>query len=55
MKPINRRNFIATTAAFSVFTILKPATVFGSNANSAIRVGIIGCGNRGSEVITEMV
>ncbi|HSO85699.1 MAG TPA: Gfo/Idh/MocA family oxidoreductase [Draconibacterium sp.] len=55
MKQINRRNFLATSAAFSAFTILKPATVFGSKANSAIRVGIIGCGNRGTEVLSEMI
>ena len=55
MKQINRRNFLAATAAFSGFTILKPATVFGSKANSAIRVGIIGCGNRGTEVLSEMI
>lgn len=55
MKPINRRYFLATTAAFSAFTILKPTTVFGSKANSAIRIGIIGCGNRGTEVLSEMI
>jgi predicted dehydrogenase len=55
MKSINRRKFLATTAAISAITILKPATVFGSKANSAIRVGIIGCGNRGTEVLSEMV
>ncbi len=55
MKLINRRNFLATTAAFSAITILKPTTVFGSKANSAIRIGIIGCGNRGTEVLSEMI
>ena len=55
MKPINRRNFIASTAALSALTILKPSTVFGTKANSAVRVGIIGCGNRGTAVITDMV
>lgn len=54
MKPFNRREFIASTAAVSAFTLLKPATVFGSKANSAIRLGIIGCGNRGTAVITDM-
>lgn len=55
MKPINRRNFITSTAALSALTVLKPSTVFGTKANSAIRVGIIGCGNRGTAVITDMV
>jgi myo-inositol 2-dehydrogenase / D-chiro-inositol 1-dehydrogenase len=58
LKPIammNRRNFISGTAAISAFTILKPSTVFGTSANSAIRMGIIGCGNRGTAVISDMV
>lgn len=55
MKPINRRNFLTSTAALSALTILKPSTVFGTKANSAIRMGIIGCGNRGTTVITDMV
>lgn len=55
MKPINRRKFLATSAAISAITILKPTTVFGTKANSAIRLGIIGCGNRGTEVISDMV
>lgn len=55
METINRRNFIASTAAISALTVLKPSTVFGSRANSAIRMGIIGCGNRGTAVISSMV
>ena len=55
MKLINRREFLTATATVSAFTILKPTTVFGSKANSAIRVGIIGCGNRGTEVLSEMI
>src|SRR5207249_65965 len=33
---------------------LKPGIVFVSRANSAIRVRIIGCGNRGTAVISSM-
>ncbi|MBT6004675.1 MAG: gfo/Idh/MocA family oxidoreductase, partial [Prolixibacteraceae bacterium] len=55
MKAINRRKFLATSAAISAITILKPSTVFGTKANSAIRLGIIGCGNRGTSVISNMV
>ncbi len=55
MNSINRRKFIASATAISAITILKPATVFGSKANSAIRLGIIGCGNRGTSVISNMV
>lgn len=54
MKPFNRREFLAATAAATAFTIVKPSVAFGTSANSAIRTGIIGCGNRGTEVITEM-
>lgn len=54
MKPFNRREFLATTGAVTAFTIVRPSVAFGTNANSAVRVGIIGCGNRGTEVITEM-
>ena len=51
---LNRRNFIKGAAAISAITILKPMTVFGTQANSAIRVGIIGIGGRGTSVINSM-
>ncbi len=51
---MQRRIFLKNTAAISAITILKPGIVFGSKANSAIRVGIIGCGNRGTAVISSM-
>jgi predicted dehydrogenase len=45
----SRRSFLATgSAAAGAFTILKPASVRGSQANSKISVGLIGSGNRGS-------
>src|SRR6266487_6975018 len=53
-KKIERRSFLKTAVAASAITILKPGIVFGSRANSAIRVGIIGCGNRGTAVISSM-
>ncbi|MEP7373805.1 MAG: Gfo/Idh/MocA family oxidoreductase [Chitinophagaceae bacterium] len=46
--------FIKNAAAVSAAMILKPGIVFGSKANSAIRIGIIGCGNRGTAVISSM-
>jgi myo-inositol 2-dehydrogenase / D-chiro-inositol 1-dehydrogenase len=53
---VDRRTFLKTAAAASAaVTILKPGTVFGSAANSNIRLGIIGCGNRGTGVISSMV
>jgi myo-inositol 2-dehydrogenase / D-chiro-inositol 1-dehydrogenase len=51
----NRRNFIASAGAISALTILKPSIVFGSKLNSAVRMGVIGCGNRGTAVISAMV
>ncbi|MEO8416975.1 MAG: gfo/Idh/MocA family oxidoreductase, partial [Ginsengibacter sp.] len=51
---MQRREFIRDTAAASAFTILKPGIVFGSKANSTVNVGIIGCGNRGTAVISSM-
>jgi predicted dehydrogenase len=51
---MKRGSFIKSTAAVSAAIVLKPQVVFGSQANSAIRVGIIGCGNRGGAVISSM-
>lgn len=46
---LSRRRFLArsaTTAAAAV-TIVRPESVRGTTANSALRLGIIGCGGRG--------
>jgi predicted dehydrogenase len=51
---MKRRSFVKSAAAVSAITIVKPATAFGSAANSAVRMGIIGCGGRGTAVITSM-
>ena len=42
-----RREFVKTAAAAGLL-ILRPETVFGSQANSAVEVGLIGCGGRGN-------
>ena len=44
----DRREFLRTAAVVGAFTILKPNIVRGSAANSAVRVGLLGCGRRGS-------
>ncbi len=45
----NRREFVAgATAAALSFTIIKPEQVRGSQANSRITLGLIGCGGRGT-------
>jgi myo-inositol 2-dehydrogenase / D-chiro-inositol 1-dehydrogenase len=48
---MDRRQLIQTgAAAASGMVLLKPLTAFGYAANSAIRHGLLGCGNRGSSV-----
>ena len=42
-----RRTFLAGAAAATV-TVLKPAVIRGTEANSKIKLGLIGCGGRGS-------
>ena len=51
---MKRRTFVKSAAIISSAAILSPGIVFGSQANSAIRMGIIGCGNRGTSVISTM-
>jgi predicted dehydrogenase len=41
------RRSLLRAAALPGFLYLKPATVFGSQANSAIEIGLVGCGARG--------
>ena len=52
---MNRKTFLRNIGALSTLTILRPSIVFGSKANSAIRMGIIGCGSRGTTVISSIV
>src|ERR1022692_548655 len=49
---MDRRKFVQATAAASGLLLLKPETVFGYQANSAVRLGLLGCGNRGTSVAT---
>ncbi|MDQ6814634.1 MAG: gfo/Idh/MocA family oxidoreductase, partial [Bacteroidota bacterium] len=51
---MERRSFVKNAGIISAVTILKPDQVFRSRANAAIRMGIIGCGNRGTTVISTM-
>src|ERR1700719_4199189 len=45
---IGRRRFLQSAAGTAAFTILKPQVVRGMQANSAVRVGLLGCGGRGT-------
>ncbi|MFL6446815.1 MAG: Gfo/Idh/MocA family protein [Bryobacteraceae bacterium] len=47
----SRRNFVCNSAA-GLFLILKPRTVWSYQANSAVRLALLGCGNRGTTVAT---
>jgi len=48
---MKRREFIQTTAGIaSGMLLLKPRSAFGYQANSAVRHGLLGCGNRGTHV-----
>jgi predicted dehydrogenase len=50
---MNRRQFLQTgTTAASGLLLLKPNAAFGYAANSAVRLGLLGCGNRGVAVAT---
>ncbi len=46
-KKIGRRQFIGA-AAGAGFAVMKPQWVRGSEANSALRAGLLGCGGRGT-------
>src|SRR5690242_4541950 len=50
----DRRQFLQSTSAAGLL-ILKPETVFGSTANSAIEIGVIGCGGRGKWIANHFV
>jgi predicted dehydrogenase len=43
-----RRAFLRTAGAVGAFTLLEARLVSGSEANSAVRVGLLGCGRRGT-------
>src|SRR5581483_8697134 len=50
---MNRREFLQTgSAAVSGMLLMSPRTAFGYQDNSAVRHGLLGCGNRGTSVAT---
>jgi predicted dehydrogenase len=52
---LSRRKFMTTTGLAAGALFIKPSLVKGSQANSAIRIGLLGCGNRGTSVATAFV
>jgi predicted dehydrogenase len=51
---LGRRKFIGVTAATAGALFIKPELVRGTQANSAVRVGLLGCGGRGTEDATNL-
>jgi myo-inositol 2-dehydrogenase / D-chiro-inositol 1-dehydrogenase len=52
-KKVGRREFMsAATASAAGLMIIKPQLVRGTAANSSLRVGLLGCGERGTHVAT---
>lgn len=49
---MDRRKFLSTAGAACGLMIVKPKTAFGYEANSAVRLGLLGCGHRGTSVAT---
>ena len=50
---MNRRQFFQTgTGAATALLLLKPKAAFGYQANSSVRLGLLGCGGRGTQVAT---
>jgi len=52
---VDRRGFIGSAAATAGLIIVNPALVRGTSANSDVRVGLLGCGGRGTEDASNLV
>jgi myo-inositol 2-dehydrogenase/D-chiro-inositol 1-dehydrogenase len=52
---LDRRKFIGAAAATAGIMFIKPTLVRGTAANSAVRIGLLGCGGRGTEDATNLV
>src|SRR6201987_6451913 len=52
---MDRRSFLGSAAATAGFMILPSSLVRGTQANATLRVGLLGCGGRGTEDATNML
>jgi predicted dehydrogenase len=52
---VDRRKFLKSAATAAGVMFIKPSLVHGTAANSAVRVGLLGCGGRGTEDATNLV
>ena len=55
LNEVTRRKFIGVAAGTAAAMLIKPSLVRGTAANSAIRVGLLGCGGRGTEDASNLV
>jgi len=52
---IGRRKFLGAAAASAGVMFIKPSLLRGTAANSAVRVGLLGCGGRGTEDAANLI
>jgi len=52
---LDRRKFLGFAAAGAGVMFMKPELAFGTAANSTLRVGLLGCGGRGTEDASNLV
>ena len=52
---LNRRKFLKSAATTAGVMLIKPSLVRGTDTNSAVRVGLLGCGGRGTEDATNLI
>src|ERR1700687_2347834 len=52
---IGRRKFLGVAAATAGIMFIKPELVRGTAANSTVRVGLLGCGGRGTEDASNLI
>jgi predicted dehydrogenase len=52
---LDRRKFIGVAAGTASAMFIRPALVHATAANSAVRVGLLGCGGRGTEDASNLV
>jgi predicted dehydrogenase len=52
---MDRRKFLGAAAATAGVLFIKPSLVHGTAANSAVRVGLLGCGGRGTEDAANLI
>src|SRR5499427_5175971 len=55
LSEMDRRSFLGSAAATAGFMIMPSSLVRGTQANSAVRVGLLGCGGRGTEDAVNML